>query len=179
MLIKFMFLSTFTSIGSYYFENHLCDVMRTHYSTQGHPVALYQCYKMLAFLLATLIIYLKKVARCGKKLASFPGLHTVQFVIICKRSKTGRWEGLGNNFIHKSLLTTPGHFQSQSQYFQSATHSHFYVYDVHTRVRHNFATHNPTPETPCTEYHLFMLHSLQAIWKRLYKCSLGRDHGTL
>ena len=139
MLIKFMFLSTFTFIGSYYFENHLCDVMRTHYSTQGHPVALYQCYEMLAFLLATLIIYqqvsrAEKVARCGKKLASFPGLHTVQFVIICKRSKTGRWEGLGtrsllHNFIHKRLLTTPGHFQSPSQYIQSATPSHFYVYD--------------------------------------------------
>ena len=115
MLIKFMFLSAITFIGSYYFENHLCDVMRTHYSTQGHPVALYQCYEMLAFLLATLIIYqqvsrAEKVARCGKKLASFPGLHTVQFVIICKRSKTGRWEGLGtrsllHNFIHKRLLT--------------------------------------------------------------------------
>ena len=97
MLIKFMFLSAFTFIDSYYFENHLCDVMRTHYSTQGHPVALYQCYEMLAFLLATLIIYQqvsraeKKVARCGKKLASFPGLptDTVQFVQVIKNWTVG------------------------------------------------------------------------------------------
>ena len=65
MLIKFMFLSSFTFIGSYYFENHLCDVMRTHYSTQGNPVTLYQCYEMLAFLLATLIIY-QQVLRADK-----------------------------------------------------------------------------------------------------------------
>ena len=57
MLIKFMFLSAITFIGSYYFENHLCDVMRTHYSTQGHPVAL--------FILATLIIY-QQVSRAEK-----------------------------------------------------------------------------------------------------------------
>ena len=62
MLIKFMFLSAFTFIGSY---NHLCDVMRTHYSTQGHPVALYQCYEMLAFLLVTLRIY-QQVSRADK-----------------------------------------------------------------------------------------------------------------
>ena len=65
MLIKFMFLSAFTFIGSYYFQNHLCDVMRTHYSTQGNPVTLYQCYEMLAFLLATLIIY-QQVSRADK-----------------------------------------------------------------------------------------------------------------
>ena len=65
MLIKFMFLSAITFNGSYYFENHLCDVMRTHYSTQGHPVALYQCYEMLAFLLATLIIY-QQVSKAEK-----------------------------------------------------------------------------------------------------------------
>ena len=109
MLIKFMFLSAITFIGSYYFENHLCD-MRTHYSTQGHTVALYQCYEMLAFLLATIYQQVLRAEKNGQmwKEASF--LHTVQFVIICKRSKTGRWEGLGtrsllHNFIHKRLLT--------------------------------------------------------------------------
>ena len=65
MLIKFMFLSAFTFIDSYHFENHLCNVMRRHYNTQRHPVALYQCYEMLAFLLATLIIY-QQVSRADK-----------------------------------------------------------------------------------------------------------------
>ena len=104
------------------------------------------------------------MARCGKKLASFPGLHTVQFVIICKRSKTGRWEGLGtrsllHNFIHKRLLTTPGHFQSPSQYIQSATPSHFLPVEGNTQLllfasavsTHNFVFINDlSPYRPIT-----------------------------
>ena len=76
MLIKFMFLSAFTFIGSYYFENHLCDVMRTHYSTQGHPVTLYQCYEMLAFLFATLIIY-QQVSRADKSSQMWKEVHLI------------------------------------------------------------------------------------------------------
>ena len=137
MLIKFMFLSAITFIGSYYFENHLCDVMRTHYSTKGHPVALYQCYETLAFLLATLIIY-QQVSRAEKSGQMWKEVSLVprpSHCPICDHLQAIKnWEGLGtrsllHNFIHKRLLTTPGHFQSPSQYIQSATPSHFYVYD--------------------------------------------------
>ena len=127
-----MFLSAFTFIGSYYFENHLCDVMMTHYSTQGHPVALYQCYEMLAFLLATLIIYQQVSLRAEKSGQMWKEVSLVPRPSHCpvcdhlQVIKTGRWEGLEtrsllHNFIHKRLLTTPGHFQSPSQYIQSAT----------------------------------------------------------
>ena len=64
MLIKFTFLSAFTFTGFYYFENHLCDEDTLKHA-QGHPVALYQCYEMLAFLLATLRIY-QQASRADK-----------------------------------------------------------------------------------------------------------------
>ena len=106
MLIKFMFLSAFTFIGSY---NHLCDVMMTHLAyrdTQSPSTSAMKC--LLSFLSHSESISrfreLTRVARCGKKLASFPGLPTVQFVIICKQSKTGRYIGRrGNEASKKSL----------------------------------------------------------------------------
>ena len=59
---------------------------------------------------------LTKVARCGKKLASFPGLPTVQFYDHLQATKNWTVGRPGNEaskkslvFIHKRLLTS-GHF---------------------------------------------------------------------
>ena len=124
MLIKFMFLSAFTFIGSYYFENHLCDVMRTHYSTQGNPVTLYQCYEMLAFLLATLRIYQQvsrpdKSGQIWKEVSLVPRPSHCPVCDYLQSIKNWTVEGLEmrlvrsllHNFIRKRHLTTPGHFQ--------------------------------------------------------------------